>query len=219
MVGGASIQPRSADLAQEIASRGAEFRNQWGAAPLSEIPGIKVWRAAYRVFGIKKTSYRCSVEWLAKNAQAERPMPEINAFVDAYNAVSLSHVMPLGADDLDCLSGDIAFRYAREGDDFRNMGVSDENGNPGPRSQSKTSEVVYADGEKILCRRWNWRQDGRSLVTAKTSRAVVTVQLNGAGVLEDAVSDRRDMLQRHCGGTSVAVIADAANSVVDLPGI
>ena len=42
----------------------------------------------------------------------------INAFVDVYNAVSLAHVMPLGADDLDKVAGDIAFRYSRVGDQF-----------------------------------------------------------------------------------------------------
>ena len=40
----------------------------------------------------------------------------------------------------------------------------------------KAGEVVYADAAHVLCRRWNWRQDARSLITAATARAVVTVQ-------------------------------------------
>jgi DNA/RNA-binding domain of Phe-tRNA-synthetase-like protein len=54
---------------------------------LADIPGVAAWRKAYRAFGIKRTSYRSSVERLMKNALADRPLPEINAFVDAYNAV------------------------------------------------------------------------------------------------------------------------------------
>ena len=216
MVAGALVAPRTGHLSEEIAKREADFRARWGNAALSDIPGIAVWRAAYRAFGIKKTSYRCSVERLAKNAQGERPMPEINAFVDAYNAISLSHVMPLGADDLDCVTGDIAFRYSRPGDDFRDMGVTDRLGEP-VNDPPKEGEVVYADDEKVLCRRWNWRQDARSLVTAKTTRAVVTVQYNGAGDLEAAVEDLREILHRYCGGTSAFVIADAANPTVELP--
>lgn len=216
VVGGVAIGPRPAALAVDITSREEGFRARWGETALADIPGIAVWRAAYRAFGIRKTSYRCSVERLAKNAQAGRSLPEINAFVDAYNAVSLSHVMPLGADDLDRLSGDIAFRFSRPDDDFRDMGVLDANGEP-VRDPPKPGEVVYADGEKILCRRWNWRQDARSLVTPATTRAVITVQANGAGDLEAAVADLTRLIAAHCGGRSAVAIADRATPLVELP--
>ena len=36
---------------------------------LSAIPGVAAWRSAYRAFGIKKTSYRSSVERLVKHAK------------------------------------------------------------------------------------------------------------------------------------------------------
>ena len=75
-------------------------RAKWAGRELADIPGIAAWRRAYRAFGIKRTSYRSSVERLVKNVQAGRGLPRINPFVDAYNAVSLTHVMPLGADDL-----------------------------------------------------------------------------------------------------------------------
>ena len=68
---------------------------------MSQIPGIAAWRAAYKGFGIKQTRYRSSVERLVKNVLAGRPLARVNAFVDLYNAVSLAHVLPLGADDLD----------------------------------------------------------------------------------------------------------------------
>ncbi len=218
VVTGASIGSRSAELSQAIAVREAAFRETWGDVALSDIPGVAVWRAAYRAFGIKKTSYRCSVERLAKNAQAERPMPEINAFVDAYNAVSLTHVMPLGADDLDKLVGDIAFRFSRAGDDFRDMGVLDADGVPAS-DPPKNGEVVYADGEKVLCRRWNWRQDARSLVTPETTRAVITVQYNGAGDLEAAVADLCMLMETHCAAKCAVTIADAGNPAVALAGV
>ena len=157
------------------------------------IPGVAAWRRAYRAFGIKKTSYRSSVERLVKNVLAGRALPPINSFVDAYNAVSLAHVMPLGADDLDRVNGDIAFRYSRPGDQFFDM-ASGEEGAPAEPDPPKEGEVVFADAEKILCRRWNWRQDVRSLVTPSTRRAVVTIQLNGAGDLDGAVADLVSLL-------------------------
>jgi DNA/RNA-binding domain of Phe-tRNA-synthetase-like protein len=210
---GLAIPPaRPAELAALIAERESACRARWHGTELSEIPGIAVWRAAYRAFGIKKTSYRCSVERLVKNVLADRPLREISAFVDAYNAVSLAHVMPAGADDLAYLVGDIAFRYARPGDTFLDMA-----GEGGPVSDPpKDGEVVYADAEKVLCRRWNWRQDARSLVTPETTRAVVTVQANGAGDLDSAVADLSGLLRRFCGASVAVAVAVSASPVTEI---
>ncbi len=198
-----------------IADREAAAREEWAGRELSDIPGIAAWRRAYRAFGIKKTSYRSSVERLVKNVQAGRGLPRINPFVDAYNAVSLTHVMPLGADDLDKVVGSLAFRYSRVGDEFLDMasGGGSDAAQPDP---PKPGEVVYADDEKILCRRWNWRQDIRSLVTALTDRAVVTIQSNGVGDLDAAVADLIDLIARFSGGTARVTIADRRRPFISL---
>src|SRR5204862_7825814 len=140
-------------------------------------------------FGIKQTRYRSSVERLLKNVLAERPLACVNAFVDLYNAVSLAHVLPLGADDLDRVTPPLAFRYAREGDSFVDM--AEEGDQP---EAPKVGEVVYADAAHVLCRRWNWRQDARSLITPATQRAVVTVQQNGAGDVAGSANDLVDLI-------------------------
>jgi DNA/RNA-binding domain of Phe-tRNA-synthetase-like protein len=207
---------RPPELAADIAAREASCRLRWGGQELSVIPGIAVWRAAYRAFGIKKTSYRCSVERLVKNVLADRALPEINAFVDAYNAVSLSHVMPLGADDLDNVSGHVAFRYSRPGDTFLDM-AGGEGAQDGPvQDPPKEGEVVYADEDKVLCRRWNWRQDARSLVTPETKRAVLTIQHNGEGDIHAAVTDLVALIERYAGGSCRVAIADSENPSVDI---
>jgi len=191
-------------------------RARYGGAELSEIPGIAAWRRAYRAFGIKKTSYRSSVERLMKNALAGAALPEINPFVDAYNAISLKHVLPAGADDLDRVSGDLGFRFARSGDDFRDMGALDESGAP-LADPPKDGEVVYADGEKILCRRWNWRQDARSAIRRETRRAVVTLQANGEGDPKSAADELVALLAAECGGKYAVLLLDGANPTGPLP--
>jgi DNA/RNA-binding domain of Phe-tRNA-synthetase-like protein len=207
--GGIEIEPgRPAELAAIIAEREAACQVAWGGTELSEIPGIAAWRKAYRAFGIKKTSYRSSVERLVKNVLAGRGLPEINAFVDAYNAVSLAQVMPLGADDVDKVAGDIAFRYSRGGDQFLDMASGADDEAATESDPPKAGEVVYADAAKILCRRWNWRQDVRSLVTPLTTRAVVTVQSNGVGDLDAAVADLRAMLGRFTAADTNVTVVD-----------
>ncbi|MEO8668868.1 MAG: phenylalanine--tRNA ligase beta subunit-related protein [Bauldia sp.] len=207
---------RPAELAAIIAEREAACRALWGGTELSEIPGVAAWRRAYRAFGIKKTSYRSSVERLVKNVLAGRSLPEINGFVDAYNAVSLTHVTPAGADDLDKVLGDVAFRFSRPGDSFLDM-AGGEDGGEGPAfDPPKEGEVVYADAEKVLCRRWNWRQDSRSLVTTETRRVILTIQFNGAGDLNDATADFLSLVDRFVGGSAVVTIADRTRPSVEV---
>ncbi len=188
-------------LAEVEAEVGAYLRGR----ALAVVPELHVWRAADKAMGVKKTSYRSSVERLLKQIQQGRGLPRVNALVDCYNAVSARHRLPIGADDLDKVTGGLAFRGARPGDDFFALGAEPRVNNP-----PKAREVVYADGEKLLCRRWNWYQDARSATTAGTRRAALTVQwLGGETRLEPAVEDLAAWLGAHCGARTAWAIADA----------
>jgi B3/4 domain len=98
-------ESRSAPLPGEIEAIEAECRRLWTGVELSAIPGVAAWRAAYKGFGIKKTSYRSSVERLIKRVVAGGALPEVNALVDLYNAASLQTGLCLGCDDLDAIEG------------------------------------------------------------------------------------------------------------------
>ncbi|HWT31986.1 MAG TPA: phenylalanine--tRNA ligase beta subunit-related protein [Propylenella sp.] len=207
---------RSPELADFVNATEKVARERWHAVELSAIPGVAAWRQAYRRFGIKKTSYRSSVERLVKNVLAGGSLPPINPFVDAYNAVSLAHVLPAGADDLDHVAGDLAFRYSRLGDSFHDMGAMDEAGFP-LADPPKPGEVVYADGEKVLCRRWNWRQDARSVIRPATRRAVVTLQSMGVGEVDKAAEELVELLRRECGGRYQTALLDSKSPRAELP--
>jgi DNA/RNA-binding domain of Phe-tRNA-synthetase-like protein len=196
---------RSPELRAEIAAAEEACRRRWGGVELSAIPEVAAWRGAYRGFGVKKTSYRSSVERLIKRVTASGTLPEINALVDLYNLVSLKSGLCLGCDDRDQTLGDLAFRYSRASDSFIDMGVE-----PGedPNDPPKPGEVVYADERQVLCRRWNWRQDARTAVGPQTRRAVLTVQANGAGDVEAAAAELAVKIARECGGVSEIAILD-----------
>jgi DNA/RNA-binding domain of Phe-tRNA-synthetase-like protein len=83
-------------------------------------------------------------------------------------------------------------------------------------SPPKPGEVVFADAEKVLCRRWNWRQDARSLIRPDTRRAIVTVQSNGAGDVDAAVADLAALITRFCCGRTASAVADVANPTVSI---
>ena len=198
---GERMQALAAALAEVEAEVGAYLRGR----ALAEVPELQVWRAAYKAMGVKKTSYRSSVERLLKQIQQGRGLPRVGNLVDCYNAVSARHRLPIGADDLDKVTGGLAFRRARPGDAFFALGAE-----PRVNDPPKAREVVYADGEKLLCRRWNWYQDARSATTAGTRRAALTVQwLGGETALEPAVEELAAWLGAHCGARTAWAIADA----------
>lgn len=158
--------------------------DEWGERPVSEITEVAAWRQAYKGFGIRKTSYRPSVERLIRHIQRHGALPRINALVDLYNAVSVAYRMPAGADDLDKVVPPLAFRYARPGDSFIALGDKEANVDP-----PKPDEVVYADQRHVLCRRWNWYQDDRTATSSATRDAVITIQsiaVAGDHAVEDA---------------------------------
>jgi DNA/RNA-binding domain of Phe-tRNA-synthetase-like protein len=172
---------------------------------LSAIPGVAAWRAAYKSFGIKRTSYRSSVERLIKRVLAGQPLPSITALVDLYNMVSLETGLCLGCDDLDKTSGDLVFRFSRPGDSFVDKGA--EAGDD-PNDPPKEGEVVYADDRHVLCRRWNWRQDSRTAASPETRRAVLTVQSNGVGDVQAATARLEALIGRECGAAHRGEVLD-----------
>jgi DNA/RNA-binding domain of Phe-tRNA-synthetase-like protein len=196
-----------------VAEREAACRARWGGTELSDIPGIAAWRAAYKGFGIKRTSYRSSVERLVKRVKAGERLPAVNTLVDVYNAVSLAHVFCCGADDLDKVAPPLAFRFARAGDGFVDMGAED---GEDPNDPPKDGEAVYADSRHVLCRRWNWRQDARTGLSPETRRAVITIQANGVGDLEPAVADLAALVERFCAGRVRVAVADRERPEVEV---
>lgn len=63
-----------------------------------EHPHVKLWRDAYSAFGAKPSAYPCSAEALIQRVVkgGADAVPGINCLVDAYNAVSLAHLLPIG---------------------------------------------------------------------------------------------------------------------------
>ncbi|HYA75094.1 MAG TPA: phenylalanine--tRNA ligase beta subunit-related protein [Roseiarcus sp.] len=198
-------------LQAEIEVAEAECRRCWSGTELSAIPGVAAWRSAYKGFGVKKTSYRSSVERLIKRVLAGGALPEVNALVDLYNLVSLDSALCLGCDDLNLVEGDLAFRFSRPGDTFVDMGA--EAGDD-PNDPPKAGEVVYADSRHVLCRRWNWRQDARTAVSGQTRRVALSVQSNGFGDVEEAARRVAALIERECQGRCRIVVADRERETV-----
>lgn len=199
-------------LAREAETAATDLVAQREVAELVE---IQDWRAAYRAFGSKKTSYRNSCEALLRRVRGGAGLPRVSPLVDLYNALSIKYLIPAGADDLARLVPPLAFRFARPGDSFLDLAKDPPENDP-----PVEGEVVYADAEKCLCRRWNWRQDARSRVRAETVNAAVVLQTldpNGTARLTEAAAELAAHAGRDLGASCHWAIASADSPTISLP--
>jgi DNA/RNA-binding domain of Phe-tRNA-synthetase-like protein len=211
---GAIAQERPQALAEYIASIEADCRSRYAGRELGDIPEVRRWRQTYKAFGVKKTSFRSSVERLLRRVIQGEGLPRINALVDAYNAISVAYRTPAGADDMDLLTPPLAYRYARDDDTFFTLGEGTLTLDPPERG-----EVVYADTAHVLCRRWNWRQDARSAITGRTRRVTLNIESledETGAVVEDAASTLSGLLKVCCGARCAWAVADATHPVVSV---
>ncbi len=169
---------RSRELLEEAAS---VARARVAEAGVAEHPAIAVWRDAYRSFGCKPSSYRCSVEALVQRVVkgGAQALPTVNRLVDVYNAVSLRYLLPVGGEDLDQLRGDLVLRFADGSESFD--GPDQAGVVP---SFTEAGEVIWADDAGATCRRWNWRQGRRTRLLETTVNAYFIVE-----AMESAVSE------------------------------
>lgn len=179
----------SDDASRELLADAAK-----NAADPAAHPHVEAWRQAYRAFGAKPQRTRPSVDALLRRAPSG--LPGINRVVDAYNAVSVRHTLPIGGEDLAAYEGPARLVRAAGDEPFDTIaeGVpAVEHPQPG--------EVAWRDDAGITCRRWNWRQCARTRITEETR--------DGLFLLERLAPMTLDEL-RAAGGDLVALLtADA----------
>ena len=190
----AGIEPGPSDASSEAALVAAEggAREALAAQRVEDLPHVAAWRAAYQAFGAKPQRTRNSLEALIR--RAEGGLPRVNRLTDIYNAISVSHQIPLGGEDLDRYVGAPRLSCATGEEDFDTMADGDsviEHPEPG--------EVIWRDEAGVTCRRWNWRQCRRTALRDDSTAAIFILDalapMNDAA-LQAAGEDLIDRVQR-----------------------
>lgn len=166
---------------------------------------ISVWRAAYEDFGVKPEHFHTNVEAMMREILKGRKIKRENKLVDCYNYLSLKHIMPLGADDLDKVKGDIFLRFATGDESF----IGEE--------KPEQGEIIYADAQGALCRKWNWKECERTKITDKTKNAIIYID----GLppikkdkLEKVLKEAKELIEMFCNGdVSYCILNKFENSV------
>jgi DNA/RNA-binding domain of Phe-tRNA-synthetase-like protein len=194
-----SIDNTSDETVAESLLRAQEevVRATFASTPLSSHPHVSSWRSAFSSFGVKPTQYRSAIEALLRHVTKRGNVPHINKLVDLCNYVSMKHVLPVAAYDLDHITGPVVVRFASGDEPFLPL-YSEEIEHPQP------GEVVYTDDAGALSRRWTWRQSDRAKSTPETTNVLLTTEgVNEIApeavraTLEELVS----LVKEHCGGT------------------
>ncbi len=193
---GVSNGPAPDALVARLREAEASVRERLSLEGLAEHPRIKSWREAYRAFGPKPSEFRSSIEGLARRALRNERLPSINALVDIGTIVSLRHLTPVGGHAIDVCTTDIALRLATGEETFVPFG-SDKLEQPLP------GEVIFAEGDTVLTRRWTWRQATHTLTLPETT----AIEFNVDGLppvapsnVEQACAELQELVQRFCGG-------------------
>ena len=136
-----------------------------GMSP-AQHPHVVAWQEAFRAFGMKPRKTLNSAEALITRVLKGGQLPAINRLADAYNAVSVRHVVPCGGEDLSRVVGAVTLKIADGSEPFE----TNRDGAPFV-DHPLPGEVVWADEAGVTCRAWNWRQGTRTRLTEETTGA------------------------------------------------
>lgn len=202
--------PAPASLQQACREEQQAVLARLGDTPLSKLPTLAAWRAAFRKFGVNPTRYRSATEALLRRLSKKGDIPSINILVDICNLVSIRYALPVAAFDTQALHGGVTVRFATGGEKFYPLGAAQP-------EQPATGEVIFSDErELVIARRWCWRQSRESAANPKTTQAIFTVEAQHPGGRQQvsaALQDLATLLQEHSGGDLQSALLDASQRV------
>lgn len=177
------LEPGPSDAMSEALLQAAEVsaRVALATTPVEDLPHVAAWREAYRAFGAKPQRTRNSLEALLR--RAESGLPRVNRLTDIYNAISVSHQLPLGGEDLSRYVGPPRLVRATGTEPFDTTADGAE-----VIEHPEPGEVVWCDDAGVTCRRWNWRQARRTQLHDGTTSALFIIDIL------DPVTDDEAML-------------------------
>ena len=194
------------------------WREAWREAGARDLPNaqshpyVNAWREHLRGAGVSGKKFPTSIEAMLRRALKGGEPFHINPLVDFYNALSLHHVVPAGAWDLDEVPEDLQLRVTRAGDHFTALDETEA-------VAVAEGEIAYASGPVVLTRHFMWRQARQALVRPETRNVFLISEIPGIAGRSVAEAMRRDMvsgLEEHFGVEAKSALLDSGRPVLDI---
>ncbi|OGE27099.1 hypothetical protein A2772_01570 [Candidatus Daviesbacteria bacterium RIFCSPHIGHO2_01_FULL_38_8b] len=206
---GINNQNDNPEIQELLREAEVNLRKQLNNVEISEHSHIAPWRETYRKFGSNPRDFRCSAEALTKVVLRGSEIKKISPLVDLYNLISIKYILPVGAEDLDKMQGDLELTFANGDEDYTPLGEQ-ENDPP------QKGEVIYRDEIGVICRRWNWREGDRTKITKITKNAVVVLESIASIPIKEAVEELASLIKKYCGGQISVFYLDKDSQEIDL---
>jgi len=120
-----------------------EITTRYTLEQVKDEPVFRAYRDFFWSVGVDPTKTRPASEALVRRVLSGGKLPKINTAVDAYNLASLRSGIPIAAFDADTLAGDLAMRFARDGELFLGIGMEK------PVVLGK-NQVIITGGDEII---------------------------------------------------------------------
>jgi len=183
---------------------------------LATHPRLLAWKDAYRKFGSNPNKFTPSIVFLAKQVKSGKPLRSISPAVDAFNIISIRHIIPCGGDDMGSVEEDVTLGRAASDETFAPIFKPEEVEHP------EAGEVIYVNRRtrRVLCRRWNWRNADFSKITPETRNLAINVDgmmpAIGRTEIEESAEELKQLLLQHCGGALSIHYLDAHNREIEV---
>ncbi len=192
--------PASDEDISYLRSAEDQVRQMISQEKLKQWPTISSYREVMRKAGINPNKFPLSVEAMIKRVLKGHALPSINALVDRCNAVSLSHVVSLGAHDLQDIHEDLEVRFTTGSERFLPLGEEEE-------EPVEAGELVFTSGSRVQTRKWIWRQSELGKTTHESSSLIFQLagfRQTGENPLDQAMEELKELIKNRFGGTAEA---------------
>jgi len=210
---GLNIQKKSAELRTIIEQNTGKLFKKVGDKKLTDFQNITAWREVYREFGVSPKKYKPTAEAFLKRILKGNPFPVINTAVDAYLAVELLYMLPIGGYDLEKVNGDITLRFSKGDEAFLPIGGQN-------REPTRPGEIVYSDDKIVLTRNWNYRDSDYTKITEYSKNIILISEAALSNIASEDLTHTSEGIveyeHRFCGGEYDTYFLDRENPGVNL---
>jgi DNA/RNA-binding domain of Phe-tRNA-synthetase-like protein len=143
---------------------------------------------------------------MVRRALRNQELPSINALVDIGNVLSLRSLVPTGGHAIDVVRQDLTLRPATGEEEFVPFPAGElRTGSSAAVEHPLPGEIIFAEGNMVLTRRWTWRQANHTLTLPTTT----AIEFNVDGLppvdrseVEGVCGQVIELIERYCGGRS-----------------
>lgn len=201
---------KSEDVLRRLKRTIKDVREDMTLEMIAKHPKMTAWQDAYQFFGAKDKT--CSVENLYRMILEGKDLKSINKLIDIRNFMSIDNMLPIGADDLNKVDGDIMLTFAKGDERFIELGKNEET-NP------KAGEIIYRDRKEVLCRRWNWRECNKTKITESTKSVALVIEglpPTDKDEIIDIMGAMASFLEDECHGEVIRYNISASNPEIEI---